>query len=362
MEKVLTDKANWLARHGYEVTIITTEQNGRPDAFVLDDTISRRDLAIGYEDNNGGSLWDKVIHYPKKQYLHRKRLTQVLSEIRPDITVSMFCNDVNLIPQIKCTGKKVLEVHFSRYKRLQYGRKGLWGLVDRIRSNNEIQLVKKYDRFVTLTGEDRSLWGDVPGICTIPNGIRLPELMPDTERDSTVIAVGRYMQQKGLDRMIDAWKIVMDTLGSDSKWKLHFWGDGELRKSLQNQIDSLGLNDSAVLCGTTQDMTSVYRRASILAMSSHYEGLPMALIEAQAYGIPAVSFDCQCGPKEVIIDGETGLLVRNGDVDALARALLRLIQDTEERKRMSDEAIRNASRFELEAIMLQWDSLFKGLQ
>lgn len=88
----------------------------------------------------------------------------------------------------------------------------------------------------------------------------------------------------------------------------------------------------------------------------------MALIEAQAYGIPAVSFDCQCGPKEVIIDGETGLLVRNGDVDALARALLRLIQDTEERKRMSDEAIRNASRFELEAIMLQWDSLFKGLQ
>ena len=72
MEKILTDKANWLAGHGYDVTIITTEQKGRPDAFPLDGRISRLDLAIGYEDNNGSSLFNKLIHYPLKQYRHRR--------------------------------------------------------------------------------------------------------------------------------------------------------------------------------------------------------------------------------------------------------------------------------------------------
>ena len=151
MEKILTDKANWLAAHGYEVTIITTEQRGRPDAFPLDSRIGRRDLGIGYEDNNGASLWNKIIHYPLKQYRHRKRLTEVLMEIRPDVTVSMFCNEQSFLPGIKDGSRKVLELHFSRLKRLQYGRTGLWGLVDRLRSRNELRQVKRFDRFVTLT-------------------------------------------------------------------------------------------------------------------------------------------------------------------------------------------------------------------
>ena len=85
----------------------------------------------------------------------------------------------------------------------------------------------------------------------------------------------------------------------------------------------------------------------------------MALIEAQAYGIPAVSFDCRCGPKEVIVDGQTGLLVQEGDVEALARAMLRLINNPDERLHMGAEAVRLASRFDFEAIMPQWDNLVK---
>ena len=361
MEKILTDKANWLAAHGYQVTIITTEQKGRPDAFPLDSRIARRDLAIGYEDNNGASLWNKLIHYPLKQYRHRKRLTEALMEIRPDITVSMFCNDQGFLPSIKDGSRKVLELHFSRLKRLQYGRKGLWGLVDRLRSANEVRQVKRFDRFVTLTREDLSMWGDIPGICSIPNGIRLQDIVPGGHKCNTVIAVGRYMYQKGLDRLIDAWKIVCEELGTGHSWGLHLLGDGELRPQLQEQIDRLGLTGSVNLCGTVKDMPSEYRRAAILAMSSHYEGLPMALIEAQAYGLPAVSFDCKCGPREVIVDGRTGLLVPEGDVQALARALLDLIRDPERRRQMGAEAARMAVRFDFEAIMNQWDQLFKSV-
>ena len=176
MEKIITDKANWLAAHGYEVTIITTEQKGRPDAFELDSRVARRDLAVGYEDNNGASLLDKLVHYPLKQYRHRKRLTRVLMEIRPDVTVSTFCNEQSFLTGIKDGSHKVLELHFSRLKRLQYGRKGLWGLVDRIRSANEVRQVRRFDRFVTLTREDLAQWGDIPAMCSIPNGIRLDDI------------------------------------------------------------------------------------------------------------------------------------------------------------------------------------------
>lgn len=359
MEKILTDKANWLAAHGYEVTIITTEQKGRPDAFPLDGRISRRDLAIGYEDNNGASLWNKIVHYPLKQYRHRRRLTRALMEIRPDITVSMFCNEQSFLPAVKDGSRKVLELHFSRLKRLQYGRRGLWGLVDRLRSSNEVRQVRRFDRFVTLTREDLSMWGDIPGICSIPNGIRLDGIIPGEHDGKTVIAVGRYMYQKGLDRLIDAWKIVTDALGPGHGWRLRLLGEGELRDQLQGQIDSLGLSSSVQLCGNVKDMPSEYRNAAILAMSSRYEGLPMALIEAQAYGVPAVSFDCQCGPREVIIDSRTGLLVKEGDVEALAKALLGLIRDPEARRRMGEEAAAQAVRFDFENIMKQWDKLFR---
>ena len=361
MEKILTDKANWLAGHGYEVTIITTEQKGRPDAFPLDSRIARRDLGIGYEDNNGASLWNKLVHYPLKQYRHRKRLTAALMEIRPDITVSMFCNEQGFLPAIKDGSHKVLELHFSRLKRLQYGRKGLWGLVDRIRSAHEVRQVKRFERFVTLTREDLSMWGDIPGICSIPNGIRLEGIVPGGHEEHTVIAVGRYMYQKGLDRLIDAWKIVCDELGPGHGWELHLLGDGELRPLLQEQIDRLGLAGSVRLRGNVKDMPSEYRKAAILALSSHYEGLPMALIEAQAYGLPAVSFDCKCGPREVIVDGRTGRLVPEGDVPALARALMELIGDPERRRRMGAEAAILAVRFDFETIMTQWDELFKSL-
>ena len=219
--------------------------------------------------------------------------------------------------------------------------------------------MKRFHRFVTLTKEDLSLWGNIPGICSIPNGIRLSDITPGEHDSKTVIAVGRYMCQKGLDRLVDAWKIIVDELGPESGWQLRLLGDGELRDELQQQIDTLGLASSVTLCGNVKDMPSEYRDAAILALSSHYEGLPMALIEAQAYGVPAVSFDCQCGPREVIVDGKTGILIPEGDVDALAGALLRLIRDPECRRRMGEEAARLAVRFDFEAIMKQWDNLFK---
>lgn len=357
MERVLAQKANWLAGHGHRVTIVTTEQKGRPHAFPLDPRIEVIDLAIGYEDNNDGSLWDKLVHYPGKQRRHRKALTAVLMERKPDIAVSMFCNEVNILPRIQDGSRKVLEVHFSRFKRLQYGRDGLWALADKFRSHREAALVKRYRRFVVLTRQDKAFWGPMDTIRVIGNPVSFRPEAPAALDSRTVIAVGRYSRQKGLDRLVEAWSLIKDKEG----WTLKLVGDGELKESLQAQIRRLSLEGSVVLGPAENDMESVYSSASILALSSRYEGLPMVLLESQAFGVPAVSFDCQCGPREIIDDGKTGLLVEEGDIPALAQALERLMQDSTLRKEMGLNAFRKAEQWQPETIMPQWIRLFEEI-
>lgn len=355
MERVLANKANWLVRNGYEISILTTDQKGRSSFFEFDPRVRFYDLGINYEENNGKSFLNKLIHYPFKQWKHKKALKKLLPELKADVVVSMFCNDASILPKIKDGSRKVLEIHFSRFKRLQYGRKGIWKIADEIRSINDLRAVSRFDRFVVLTEEDRGYWGDMDNIQVIPNARTFVLERPAELKEKRVIAVGRYCYQKGLDRLIDAWNIICQSVDD---WKLHLVGDGEDRIGLQTQIDRLGLSDKVVLGRAETDMKSVYANASILAMSSRYEGLPMVLLEAQAAGLPIVSFECKCGPKDVITDGGDGYLVEDGNVAQLAEKLLELINDEGLCKRMGQEAYRNSERFSEERVMAQWVELF----
>lgn len=355
MERVLANKANWLVGHGYEVVIVTTDQRGEKPFFPLDKRIVCHDLGVNYEENNGRSIWNKLWHYPAKQMKHKRELTKVLMAERPDVTVSMFCNDVSFIPSIKDGSRKVLEIHFSKFKRLQYGRKGLWRLADIWRNKQEEKEVKRFDRFVVLTEEDRGYWGEMPNIRVIPNARTFTPTRKARLDYHKVIAVGRYTYQKGFERLIEAWKLLGER---HPEWSLDIVGDGEERERLQGLIDNYGLNSQITLKKPTTEIEKVYIEAGILAMSSRYEGLPMILLEGQAYGLPIVSFRCQCGPADVVEDGVTGFLVPEGDVQALADRLERLMSDELLRKKMGDAAVKASERYEEEKIMEQWTLLF----
>lgn len=352
---MLANKANWLVAHGYEVVIFTTDQRGESPYFSLDARIKCYDLAINYEENNGKSFLNKLIHYPFKQWRHKRRMTALLKELKPDIVISMFCNDASFIPSIKDGSKKILEIHFSRFKRLQYGRKGLWRLADWWRYKTDARVVSRFDKFVVLTHEDKEYWGNLRNMCVIPNARTFEVRQPAILETKKVIAVGRFNHQKGFDRLIDAWSIVDNVV---SGWKLQIVGDGELREQLQNNIRELGLSNQINIGRAEKDMMSVYKDASILAMSSRYEGLPMVLLEAQAAGLPIVSFDCKCGPKDVIENGVDGFLVDDGDIEQLAQKLVVLMQDANLRKQMGSAAYAHSDRYSEERIMKQWTDLF----
>lgn len=359
MERVLTNKANYLARHGYEIVVVTTDQRGKQPFFPLEPSIRCIDLGINYDENNGKSFLNKLLHYPFKQCRHKKRLKAVLMEERPDVTVSMFNNDAGFIPGIKDGSAKVLEIHFSKFKRLQYGRKGVWKLADWWRSKQDEKTVRKFDRFVVLTEEDKAYWGNLPNIMVIPNAISGIPAGTALLANKRVIAVGRYTFQKGFERLVDAWHLLASRFPD---WKLDIIGDGEERPLLEQRIRSYGLERQVTLTRPTQEIGKVYQEASILASSSRYEGLPMVLLEAQAFGLPIVAFQCKCGPKDIVSDGINGYLVPEGDTAGMTQRLETLMKNEALRKRMGLKAKESALRFNEETIMKKWMNIFQTLK
>ena len=358
MERVLANKANYLVNRGFDVTIVTTEQQHRLSFFTMDKRIKTFDLGINYEANNGKSFINKVIQYPVKQFKHRYKLEKLLKTLKPDIVISMFGNEANFLYKIKDGSKKILEIHFSRFKRLQYGRNGVWRWADVWRSKNEMKIVQRYDRFVVLTKEDKGYWGKLSNLQVIPNARTFVEKTPAQLENHEVVAVGRYNYQKGYDRLISAWKIVHNSFPT---WKLRIVGDGELRVEMESQIRQLGLQDSIILGKATKDIQSIYRNASLLVLSSHYEGLPMVLLEAQAMGLPIVSFDCKCGPKDVVDNGFNGYLVSNGDIAGLAERMMQLMNNRKLCLKMGNNAYIKSKQFSEDKIMNQWISLFEEI-
>ena len=270
----------------------------------------------------------------------------------------MFCNEASFLAGIKDGSKKILEVHFSRYKRLQYGRKGLWRLADKIRSANDLKVCQRYDRFVVLTNEDKEYWGDLDNIRVIPNARSFTFDKPAELIGKRVIAVGRFNFQKGYDRLIKAWAIVCKKVPDAT---LTVFGEGELKGNIQQMVEKLNLSDSVSLDKATEDIKIIYQNSSILVMTSHYEGLPMVLLEAQAAGLPIVSFACKCGPRDVIDDGVSGFLVDDGDIQVLADRIITLLDDQELRCTMGANAYHNSSNYDEVYVMDKWIELFNSL-
>lgn len=361
MERVLLNKVRWLSENvpGAEIIVVTTDQHGRPPFYAFPPQVRMVDLGINYTDDLEKPLHKRIPAYLRKRRLHCQRLTELLMRERPDITVSLYPSESSFIPDIKDGSRKVLELHFNRWFRLQYGRGGLTGLIDRWRSRGDLRLARRFDRFVVLTEEDRSYWGDMPNIRVIGNAA-LPMPLRSDCSPKRVIAVGRLDFQKGFDRLVQAWEIVSRDPRS-AGWRLDIFGQGEWRGMLESMIKEKGLSASARVNAPTAEIAREYAASSILAMTSNYEGFPMVMIEAMSAGLPVVTFDYKCGPRDIISSGENGLIVKNGDTTGFAEALLQLMELDALRRDMGRKAIGVTERYSEESIMKQWMKMFNEI-
>jgi glycosyltransferase involved in cell wall biosynthesis len=208
---------------------------------------------------------------------------------------------------------------------------------------------------VTLTNEDLNLWGWENSV-VIPNAQTFDCDIPSCLQNKQVIAVGRYTYQKGFDMLIDAWKYVVL---KNREWKLIIVGEGELRDELKAQINNANVQDYVKFLPATNNIQEIYRESSILVMSSRYEGFGMVLLEAHTMGVPTISFDCKCGPSEIINHGKDGFLIKEGDVQDMSEKLLLLMENDDLRKEFGNKAFKNAKRYSENLIMHKWVELFK---
>lgn len=360
MERVLLNKLRWWARRGdCDLMLVTTDQNGRPPFYDFPPEVRMVDLAVNYKEDNGRHPIAKTLSYLRKRKIHRRKLTELLMREKADIVVSLFPSESSFIPDIRDGSKKVLELHFNKYFRLQYHRSGLLGLSDRLRTRQDEKIVRRFDRFVVLTREDAANWGPLPNLAVIPNAaLDIPDVR-HTPGNHRVIAVGRLDYQKGFDRLLEAWALLPDVLRKT--WRLDIFGQGEWEQMLKVKCETLGIADSARINKPTNRIFEEYAASDFLVMSSHYEGFPMVMIEAMACGVPSVTFDFLCGPRDIIRPGENGWMVKEGDIPALAAAMQRVMEDPALLARMSAGAKEISQTYSEETVMAQWEDCFHQL-
>ncbi len=311
-----------------------------------------------------------VLHKRKFWHLPRTilRLRRLITAERPDVVIGTitFTNWLiaaavhGITPRPRCIAR------FGNNPYREYGRfyYASWRFVVE-------RMLKRFDAYVANSEELANLVSNCYPTASPCQTIRNPidfDRIEEAARDRmalghqdcelTLVAMGRLVQQKRLDLLIDAFSSVC----RDRNVKLIIIGDGPLRPRLQKRISTLELNNHIQIQGFVSNPYPTLNGADIFVMTSEFEGMPNALAEAQGLGLPAIATRCATGPSEIIVDGETGFLVPVNDAVELEAKLARLIDDTGLRRQMSSKAKEKArGLFDCEQQVKAWGKLLSNV-
>ncbi len=222
----------------------------------------------------------------------------------------------------------------------------------------------RVDCLVSLTRESQE-WllehfgSRAPRLEVIPNAIS-PVFRPQAScREKLIVGAGRLVPAKQFDHLILAFALLSDEF---SDWSLRIYGDGPDRRRLERLVRAHRLSDRIELVPSVPTMVNEWAKASIAALTSSGEGLPLVGLESIAAGVPFVSYDCPTGPSDIIIEGHNGLLVPNGDIRAFSDALSLLISDEQIRVQMGRNARASCDRFDETVVNDAWEALYLDLR
>jgi glycosyltransferase involved in cell wall biosynthesis len=230
------------------------------------------------------------------------------------------------------------------------------------KTSSRYQRVKRYfadvDRLLVLSTEDADAWArdGMSNADFMPNPLHVA---PATAADLTrpvVVRLGRLSFEKGQDMLLEAWAEVSRRF---PEWRLRLYGSGPDAESLRRQAAELDLSGSVRFPGPTADLEGALTGASIFALSSREEGFPMSILEAMAYGLPTVAFDCAPGVRELITHDVDGLIVPPGNTTEFAAALGRLMDDAGLRAKLGEAARTSVRRFSADLVVDRWERVFE---
>lgn len=352
LERVVSLIANGLANCGHNVFIISIGKGVLP-AYDTDERIKLHELNFTNTYKKTSRIrfigWIRILLRDIKKTI---RIRHLLKSIHPDFVVAegielfRHVNFVKWTIPFKAIGCEHRWLEANQSFTVKLGQK---------------LAIKNASKLVVLSKEDlatyQKKYPNASNLKQIYNPIAFNTKSNYQPNSKIVIAAGRYVPQKGFDLLIESWSRIADKIPD---WELRIFGDGELRNELQAQIDHYNLSN-VKLCGFTKELDRELEKASIFALSSRFEGWGLVLIEAQAKGLPCISFNCKCGPSEIIDDGVNGLLVSPENTEEFAEKLLLLMQNEELRRSFSANAQKDLYRFDSEKVVGEWIALFDSL-
>lgn len=364
VDRVITNKVNYLAEVlGYDIYIITDSQAGRPPVFPLSPKVHHIDLETDFDEQYHYGIIRRFMCYHRLMKQYRQRLEKTLKEIKPDIVSTTCGRELDFLTEIQDGSIKIGESHiakkYCRNFHLMEARGGIYKVIAKYWREKQENAIAKLDGFVVLTQYDADSWANVKKATIIPNPLPFIPHTHSNCKSKRIISVGRYSEQKGYDLLIEAWGRIAKNYPD---WRIDIYGNGEQEEVLQELIAKYHVADSFKLNPPTQNIKDKYTESSIYVMSSRFEGFGLVLIEAMACGLPCISFDCPHGPADIIKNGENGILVENGNIEQLAKAIEYLINNEEERIRMGQQAQKMVQKYSPDSIMKMWVDLFKKLK
>lgn len=338
-----TNLCNHWASSGGNVTLLTLTPSFEPSFFYLDDRI--RHINVDFDKPSYG-LTDSLI----KNRIRHSKLRKAIMDSNPDCIISHL-HVVNVRTLFATIGLRVpviivehgwpevsnLGLMWRMLRYLTYSKAAMMvapsqGIIDWFPRH-----IQRRSRVIPVHVESNTK-------TVVQDAVELPV-------GNNIVAVGRMVKIKRFDLLLDAFNLMKRKNCS----YLHLVGDGPMRQHLTAIANQYGLSERIKLWGAIKNPWATFSQADVLVMTSESEGFGIVLLEAMSQGVPVVSFDCPVGPREIIRHGIDGILVKPGDVRALARALDDLLADEIKRKQMGSRALEIKERFSQSRIMAMWE-------
>lgn len=335
-ERVMASLASRLVARKHTVTLVTLD-DGTVERHAVDERVARQRLNLMLESRGLAA----------KYFNTRNRVTAIRAVIgnqAPDVVLS-FCDRTNILALM---ASRALDIPVVVSERSDPAEQNLGTVWEYLRGRS----YSKAATIIALTESSAAHLRErfTPAVRVIPSAVELPPIQSEREsamENRRILGVGRFEREKGFDRLIDAFAAIAT---SRPDWSLRILGEGSERANLESQIRELELSDRVTLPGWIQPVWEELAKATIFALPSRYEGFPSALLEAMACGVPSVAVDCPSGPRVVINDDQSGLLVAD-DTSALSRGIARLIDDDAYREQIGAVAKNVVDRFGWDAMV-----------
>lgn len=343
-ENVAITIANELNKNAkYNVSFVSLTERKKETFFDIDKSIPRYLL---YKKESEG-----LIHFLG----HIVRLRNVVKKYNIDVIVDIDgIIDMYSVPTKWLTGVKVISwEHFNLYHHP----------TPKLRERVRKYFIKHLDAIITLTNQDKDNYERECSlkcpVYAIHNPIQDKKFYNKYDIESkTIISVGRLTYQKGFDRLVE---IADRVLHINDDWEWHVYGEGEDKDDLNKSIKEHNLIGKLKLMGNVTDMDERYKRSALFVMTSRFEGLPMTLLEAKLFLLPIISYDIETGPRDCIIDGVNGYLVKDGDSEEMISRINSLIYNNDRRIDFSNHSLDDTEKFSLNNIVNEWEQVINSL-